>query len=76
MGPAFIFPTATEDKWASDKWSGGVGVVVLTMPGSWVLGVLVQNVWSFAGDDDAAEVNQFLFQPIINYNMNKGWYLT
>lgn len=76
VGPAFLFPTATEDKWASDKWSGGAGVVVLTMPGSWVLGALVQNVWSFAGDDDAAEVNQFLFQPIINYNMNKGWYLT
>jgi hypothetical protein len=76
VGPAFIFPSATEDRWASDKWSGGAGVVVLTMPGNWVLGALVQNVWSFAGDDDAEEVNQFLLQPIINFNLEKGWYLT
>ena len=76
VGPSFLFPSATEDSWASEKWSGGAGVVVLTMPGSWVLGVLVQNVWSFAGDDDAESVNLMTLQPIINYNLNKGWYLT
>jgi hypothetical protein len=76
VGPSFLFPSATEDRWASDKWSAGAGAVVLTMPGSWVLGVLVQNVWSFAGDDDAESVNLMTFQPIINYNLNKGWYLT
>jgi hypothetical protein len=76
VGPSFLFPTATEDRWASDKWSGGAGVVLLGMPGHWVLGVLVQNVWSFAGDDDADDVNLLLLQPIINYNMKKGWYLT
>jgi hypothetical protein len=76
VGPSFLFPSATEDRWASDKWSAGAGAVVLTMPGSWVLGVLVQNAWSFAGDDDAESVNLMTFQPIINYNLNKGWYLT
>jgi len=76
VGPSFLFPTATEDRWASDKWSGGAGVVLLGMPGHWVLGVLVQNVWSFAGDDDADDVNQLLLQPIINYNFSKGWYFT
>ena len=76
VGPAFIFPTAQEERFASDKWSAGAGVVILSMPGNWVLGGLVQNVWSFAGDDDAADVNQMLIQPIINYNFNKGWYFT
>ncbi len=76
IGPAFMFPTATDDQFASNKWSAGVGVVALSMPGSWVLGVLVQNVWSFAGDEDAADVNQMLLQPIINYNLANGWYLT
>jgi len=76
VGPSFLLPSSTEDRWATEKWSGGAGVVVLTMPGSWVVGVLAQNVWSFAGDNDAAEVNSFLLQPIINYNMEKGWYLT
>ena len=76
VGPAFVFPTAQDEQFASDKWSAGAGVVILSMPGHWVLGLLVQNVWSFAGSDTAADVNQMLLQPIINYNLNKGWYLT
>jgi len=76
VGPALLFPSAQEDQFASDKWSAGAGVVMLTMPGNWVLGVLAQNVWSFAGDSEAADVNQMLFQPIINYNFSKGWYFT
>jgi hypothetical protein len=76
VGPSFLLPTATEDRWASEKWSAGAGVVMLSMPGKWVLGVLVQNVWSFAGDDDAADINEMLLQPIINYNFSKGWYFT
>jgi len=46
------------------------------MPGNWLIGVLISNVWSFAGDEDAAEVNSFLLQPILNYNLVNGWYLT
>lgn len=46
------------------------------MPGKWVLGVLAQNVWSFAGDEDAADVNIFLFQYFVNYNFDRGWYLS
>jgi hypothetical protein len=76
VGPSFLFPTATDDRFASDKFSAGVGVVALTMPKNWVVGVLAQNVWSVAGDDDAEDVNFLLLQPIINYNLNDGWYLT
>lgn len=46
------------------------------MPGKWVVGVLAQNVWSFAGDSSAQDVNRFLFQYFINYNLEDGWYLT
>ena len=28
------------------------------------------------GDDDRPDVNQFLFQPFVNYNLDGGWYLT
>ena len=72
---ALTLPTATEDRYASDKWSAGPAFVALTMPGSWVTGFLVQNVWSFTGDDDAPDVNKFLFQYFINYNFDDGWYL-
>ena len=46
------------------------------MRGPWVLGGLVQNIWSFAGDDDRSHVNQFLLQPFINYNLPDSWYIT
>ena len=43
------------------------------MPGDWVIGVLVNNVWSIAG----TSTNNFLLQYFINYNFGKtGWYLT
>jgi len=71
-----VIPTATDNRLGTDKWSAGPAAVVLTTPGHWVLGALAQNVWSFAGDSDAADVNFFLLQYFINYNMPKGWYLT
>jgi hypothetical protein len=76
IGGALILPTATEDRYSSDKWSAGPAFVALTMPGKWVVGFLIQNVWSFAGDSDAADVNKFLFQYFINYNLENGWYLS
>ncbi|MFA9408629.1 MAG: hypothetical protein ACERKJ_07310, partial [Candidatus Dadabacteria bacterium] len=58
------------------KWAAGPSVVLLTMPGSWVLGVLASNIWSYAGDSDRDDVNQFLLQYFVNYNLPNGWYLT
>jgi len=75
-GPAFVLPTATEDRYASDKWSAGITAVALSMPGKWVIGALAQNVWSFAGGSDASNVNKLLFQYFINYNLENGWYLS
>jgi hypothetical protein len=60
----------------SNKWSAGPAVVVLAMPGQWVLGGLVSNIWSFAGDGGAEDVNFLSAQYFINYNLPKGWYLT
>jgi hypothetical protein len=54
----------------------GPGLVVLTHPGKWTLGILVNNVWSFAGQSGRKDVNQMLFQYFINYNLQKGWYIT
>jgi hypothetical protein len=50
--------------------------VVLVQPGKWTFGVLTNNVWSVAGHSDLPDVNQFLLQYFINYNLKKGWFLT
>ena len=76
LGPVFSFPTASDMVLGSDKWSAGPSVVALTIQGPWVVGCIASNMWSFAGDDDRADVNQFLFQYFINYNMADGWYLS
>ena len=75
LGAALEIPTATDDQMANDLWSVGPSVLVLTMPSNWVLGVLFQNVWDFAGSGDGS-VNKMTLQPIVNFNLAKGWYLT
>lgn len=75
VGPAIVLPTATDKALGSDKWAAGPSVVGLTMPGRWVIGSLISNVWSFAGAGDR-DINSFLWQYFINYNMPNGWYLT
>ncbi len=76
LGPIISLPTATDKTLGTDKWAAGPSLVVLTMPGHWVIGALANNLWSFAGDSDRADVNQFLLQYFVNYNFNGGWYLT
>lgn len=75
LGPVLDFPTHSSSL-GSEKWSGGLAAVALTMPGNWVVGALVQNMWSYAGPGDAPDVNKFLFQYFINYNLSGGWYLS
>jgi hypothetical protein len=75
-GTALVLPTATSQILGQGKWSAGPSVVVLAQPGKWTLGALVNNVFSFTGQSDRADVNQMLFQYFINYNLKKGWYLT
>jgi hypothetical protein len=75
LGPVFLFPTATDDRLGADKWGLGPSFVVLTMPGNWVIGTLVSNVWSVGGSGDQ-DVNLFTWQYFVNYNLSNGWYLT
>jgi len=76
VGPTFTFPTATDTALGRGKWSMGPAAVALTMQGPWVLGALVNQQWSFAGDSDRRSVSQMLIQPFVNYNLPDGWYLT
>lgn len=75
-GPVFLIPTATSNELGKKKWGIGPSVVILKMTGPWVLGGLLSNVWSVAGDKDRKNVNLMTFQPFINYNLAKGWYLS
>jgi hypothetical protein len=75
-GPVFVLPTATNRVLGQGKWSIGPSVVGLVQPGHWTVGALVNNVWSFAGQSNRSDVNQMTLQYFINYNLDKGWFLT
>ena len=75
FGPTFTLPTASDSLLGAGKWDAGPAVVVLTMQGPWVIGALANNQWSYAGWGDHS-INQFLVQPFVNYNLDKGWYFT
>jgi hypothetical protein len=72
-GPVFQIPTSTDIQLGNGEWAAGPSVVALTMPGSWVVGVLASNIWSFNSDGN---MNFFFGQIFANYNMTNGWFLT
>jgi hypothetical protein len=76
VGPTFVFNTATDDRLGRGKWSVGPTLAIVSIPDPWVVGAVVRNLWSFAGDNQRPKVNQFLIQPFLNYNFSNGWYLT
>jgi hypothetical protein len=72
VGPVLQFPTATKKELGSKEFGVGPSVVALTMVKKWVMGIVVNNVWTFG---DIGE-NKFLLQYFVNYNLPKAWYIT
>jgi len=76
FGPQLNMPTGM-GRTSTDQWALGPAAVLLTMPGHWVIGTLISNVWSLGdGYNNAADVNTFTLQYFINYNFKKGWYVS
>ncbi|MCH2184501.1 transporter [Myxococcota bacterium] len=76
IGPSLGLNTATSDFTGTGKWTAGPSLVLLTQPKPWTVGLLVRNLWSFAGQSNRESVNSFMTQFFINYNLPGGWYLT
>lgn len=72
VGPVAYLPTATRTALGTNQWGGGLSAVGVWIDGPWVAGGLVNNVW---GIGDSGQLNTFLFQYFINYNLPEGWYL-
>lgn len=74
VGPVLEFPSGGSER-GSEKWSAGLSGVLLAQPGDWTLGLLANNVWSYAGAADRADVNKGLIQFFIVRQLGNGWYL-
>lgn len=74
VGAALELPTGGEKR-GSQKWSVGPSAVALYQPGDWTVGVLVYNVWSFAGESERDDVNKGLINLFLAYQLGNGWYI-
>jgi hypothetical protein len=67
VGPAFLFPTATDDLLGTEKWGAGPTGVFLWQKHGWTYGALVNHIWSFAGENDRPALSQTFLQPFLSY---------
>lgn len=74
IGPSVTFNSATSRETGAGKYSAGPAAVVVYTPKPWVVGTLVRQLWSFAGNSSRDAVSQLLVQPFVNYNFGEGWY--
>jgi hypothetical protein len=75
FGPILSLPTATVSELTTGQFGIGPSAVLLVMPGKFVLGGVINNLFRFAGNDETTPINNFFAQPFINYNLKKGWAL-
>jgi hypothetical protein len=77
VGPALLLRTASDDLLGSDKWSAGPTAVALKQTTSgWTYGALVNHLWSFAGEDDRADISSTFLQPFLAKGLGQGRTLT
>jgi len=71
-GPAFLIPTGTDDHLSTRKWAIGPSALALLQRSGLTFGFLTNQLWSFAGDDSRADVNQLFFQPFFSKSWKSG----
>jgi hypothetical protein len=76
FGPAFVTTQSTQPTITSGKYSVGPTAVALDQTGPWTIGVLWNQVWSFAGDPRRRSVSQMFLQPFLAYQATKTITLT
>jgi hypothetical protein len=75
VGPVLYYPTATNLTVGVNKWGSGPSAAFIKEDESpWVLGAVVNNIWSFGGPPgDSDRTNQLFLNPFVNYHFADGW---
>lgn len=66
-GPVLLYPSATNDAVGGEKWGAGPTAIALKQDSGWTYGALANHVWSFAGNDNRADVSATFIQPFLSY---------
>ena len=76
LGPALVFPTASDDALGDGKWQAGPAMALMyTRIKNLMAGAVVQNPMSFAGNSDRPGVNALIITPTLTYNLEDGWFV-
>ena len=75
VGPSLLIPTATDGALGAVSLGLGPSVVLLVEPKWGSAGVVVQNIWSLAGDLNRTSVNKLQVETSFSHNLPRGWYL-
>jgi hypothetical protein len=66
-GPVGFYPTATSDYLGAGQWGAGPTIVALQQEHGFTYGILANQIWSFAGQQNRQEVNSSYLQPFVAY---------
>jgi hypothetical protein len=67
VGPVFLYPSATDRALGTEKFGLGPTAVVLTQRSGWTYGMLINHIWSVAGNSSRADVSATFMQPFVSY---------
>jgi hypothetical protein len=67
VGPALLYPTATDHFLGSGKLGAGPTLIVLKQTGKITFGFLANHIWSVAGKDSRQNVSATFIQPFFAY---------
>jgi hypothetical protein len=68
VGPALLYPSATNDFLGTEKWGAGPTLLILKQTGGWTYGILTNHIWSYAGNDHRDYVSSTFIQPFLSYS--------
>jgi hypothetical protein len=73
VGPVELLPTATDRLLGTGKWGLGPTFVLLKQKGHHTLGLLVNQIWSVAGQSDRPDVSNTFVQPFYTKTFPGGF---
>lgn len=76
VGPILVFPTATNEELGAGKYQAGPSAgAIYSGIKNFIVGAVLQNPISFAGDSNRLSVNQLIVTPTLYYNFEDGWFV-
>lgn len=74
VGPIVQLPTRTAESLGNGMWGGGVGAILVHTSGPWVIGAMINHVWSIGSSSlTRHDFSLTTLQPFVNYNFGGGW---